>query len=80
MMINSKVPSRWFTVASTYKPTREHHAANDKLLLRIYKTTTGMSRYVKTQALWALQKDWCMGLMRADAPYAIAAQREWIRH
>ena len=79
MMIDSKVPSRWYTVTSIYKPTQEPHAANDKPLLRIYKTTTGMSRYAKTQAIWAPQKDSGMGLMRADARHAMAVQRECIR-
>ena len=80
LMINGKVPSRWYTVACVYKLTQEHHGANDKLLLRIYKRTTGMSRYTQTQAIWAPQKDSGMGLMRADARHAVAVQSEWIRH
>ena len=80
MMIDSKVPSRWYTVAGVYKPTQEHHGANDQLLLRIYKRTAGMSRYAQTQAIWAPQKDSGMGLMRADARHAVAVQREWIQH
>ena len=53
MMIDSKVPTRWYTVASIYKPTQEHHRVNGKLLLRIYKIARGLSRYAKTEALWA---------------------------
>ena len=53
MVIDCKVPSKWYTVASVYRPTVEHHASNDKLLLRIYKMITGLSRYAKTQPIWA---------------------------
>ena len=80
MMIDSKGASRWYTVASVYKPTLEHHSANDKLLLCIYKRTTGLSRYAKTHPIWAPQKDSGMGLMHAATRHAMAVQREWIRH
>ena len=80
MMIDSEVPSWWYTVASVYKPTLEHHRANDKLLLRICKRTTGFSRYAKTHPIWAPRKDFGMGLMQAATRHVVAVQREWIRH
>ena len=58
----------------------ENHEASDKLLLCVYKKTAGLSRYAKTQPIWAPQKDSGMGLMRAATRYAVAVQREWIRH
>ena len=79
-MIDSKVPSPWYTVASVYKPALDHHRHNDALLMRIYKQTTGLSRYAKTVAIWAPQKDWGLGLARGAARHAVSAQREWIRH
>ena len=78
MVIDCKVPSKWYTDASVYRPIVEHHESNDKLLLRIYKMTTGLSRYAKTQPIWAPQKDSGMGLINAAARYAVAVQREWI--
>ena len=71
MMIDSKVPSQWYTVASVYKPNFEHHGANDKLL-RIYKRTTGLSRYAKTYAISAPQHDSGMGLMQTATPHALS--------
>ena len=53
MVIDCKVPSKWYTDASVYRPIVEHHESNDKLLLRIYKMITGLSRYAKTQPIWA---------------------------
>ena len=67
-------------VASVYKPNLDHHRHNDALLMRIHKQTTGLSRYAKTDAIWAPQKDSGLGLGRAAARHAVAAQREWIRH
>ena len=67
-------------MASLYRPTVENHEASDKLLLCVYKKTAGLSRYAKTQPIWAPQKDSGMGLMRAATRYAVAVQREWIRH
>ena len=80
MGIDSKVPSRWYTVASVYQPTAEQHESTDKLLLRIFKMITGLSRYAKTQPTWAPQKDSGMGLVNATARFAVAVQREWVRH
>ena len=79
MMIDTKVPTKWYAVASVYKPTLDHHRHNDALLMRIYKQTTGLSRYSKTAAMWAPQKDSGLGLGRAAARHAVAVQREWIR-
>ena len=67
-------------VHSVYKPTLDHHRHNDALLMRIYKQTTGLSRYAKTAAIWAPQKDSGMGMARAATRHAVSAQREWIRH
>ena len=80
MMIDSKVPSKWYTVANVYKPNLGHHGKNDGLLMRTFKQTTGLSRYAKTQAIWAPQKDSGIGLAKAVAHHAVAVQREWIRH
>ena len=80
MLIDSKVPTRWYAVASVYKPNKEQHHRNDALLLRMYKQLTGLSRYAKTAAIWAPQRDSGLGMGRAAARHAVAVQREWIRH
>ena len=43
MMIDTKVPTRWYPVASVYQTYLDHHRQNDALLMRIYKQTTGLS-------------------------------------
>ena len=80
MLVDSKVPTKWYAVASVYKPNLEHHRRNDALLMRMYKQITGLSRYAKTAAVWAPQKDSGLGLGRAAARHAMAVQREWIQH
>ena len=79
-LIDSKVPTRWYAVASVYKPNQEEHHRNDALLMRMYKQLTGLSRYAKTAAIWAPQKDSGLGMGRAAARHGVAVQREWIRH
>ena len=80
MLIDSKVPTKRYAVASVDKPNQEHHHRNDALLMRMYKQLTGLSRYAKTAAIWAPQKDSGLGMGRAAARHAVAVQREWIRH
>ena len=80
MMIDSKVPSRWYTVSSVSNPTLANSRHNHALPVRISKHTTGLSGYAKTAAIWAPKRDSEMCMATAAAGHAVSAHREWIHH
>ena len=66
MVIESKVMSRWYAVASDYRPTKRDHDQKSTLMRRrLYKRWCSINRYTKVEALFVPQVDSGMGLMDA---------------
>ena len=80
MVIESKVMSRWYVVASVYPPTLWDHEQGNALVRRLYKGWCGISRYARVEALFIPQEDSGMGLTDACMHWVVGVQREWIRN
>ena len=79
-VIRTVVMTRWYLVASSYRPGKQQHKANDAHQLRIFKRSTGVSVHTKPAAAWAPWKPSGMGLIRAEDQYVVTVVREWMRH
>ena len=49
MVLMAKLPSKVLPLASVYRPTAQVHAANDTVMVRGYKHTTGTARHAHTE-------------------------------
>ena len=51
MVLLAKLPSKLLPLVDVYGPTAEVHAANDALMVWVYKHMAGISRYAHDEAL-----------------------------
>ena len=79
-VIRTTVMTRWYSVASAYRPGVGVHNQNDAHQLRIFKRATGVSVHTKPAAAWATWAASGMGMIRAEDQYAVTVVREWMRH
>ena len=80
MVIKSKVMSRWYAIASAYRPTKWYHDQGSAFVRRLYKRWCGISCYANVEVLFVPQVDSGMGLMDARTHWVMGVHREWIRN
>ena len=56
MVLIAKLPSKLLPMASVYRLTTQVHAANDALMVQIYKHMTRISRHAHAEVLWGARE------------------------
>ena len=63
MTVMSMVPTKWYAVASAYRPTNSQHTDNNAQMARIYKNITRPHKSARRDALFVSEGDSGLGLV-----------------
>ena len=80
MAVMGMVPTKWYAVASAYRPTDTQHRKNNAQLIRIYKGITGLHRSACRDALFVAERDSGLGMVYPQDFYAATTIWEWFRN
>ena len=66
LIVQAKVPTRFYSVASAYRPKKTTHEQNDATQVKCFKQMVGISWHAPTAALFAKRKQGGLQLQRSE--------------
>ena len=80
LIVAAKVLTRFYAVASAYRPMPTTHKESDKTQTKCFKQMVGLSWHSPTEALFATWKQGGLQLQSAEYLWMQGVTREWIRN
>ena len=77
MVVLSMVPTKWYAVASAYRPTDTQHRKNNAQLIRVYKGINRLHRSACRDTMFCTERYSGLGMVYAQDFYAATVIRDW---
>ena len=80
LIVRTKVPTRFYSVASAYRPKKTTHEQNDATQVKCFKQMVGTLWQALAAAFFATWKQGGLQLQHSEYLWMSSVGREWVRN